>query len=85
MNTLIGQEKSLRKKVIQAAVRYYRDYYRKDQKAFTPGDHIPYAGRVFDEKEITALINSSLDFWLTSGRFSHKFEKEFAAFLGVKH
>jgi CDP-6-deoxy-D-xylo-4-hexulose-3-dehydrase len=85
MNTLIRQEKSLRKKVIQAAVRYYRDFYRKAQKAFTPGDRIPYAGRIFDEKEITALINSSLDFWLTSGRFSHKFEKEFAAFLGVKH
>ena len=46
---------------------------------------INYAGRVFDEKEMISLADSALDFWLTAGRYAEKFEKEFAAFLGVKH
>ncbi len=46
---------------------------------------IPYAGRVFDEKELVNLIDSSLEFWLTCGRFSERFEKEFAQHLGVRH
>ncbi|MFZ4854813.1 MAG: lipopolysaccharide biosynthesis protein RfbH [Desulfuromonadaceae bacterium] len=55
------------------------------KKPFTPGDRIPYAGRVFDEKEITSLVDASLDFWLTTGRYAEKFEKEFSSFLGVQH
>ncbi|MBU6392919.1 MAG: lipopolysaccharide biosynthesis protein RfbH [Planctomycetes bacterium] len=55
-------------------------------KPFSPGNtSIPYAGRVFDEKEISNLVESSLDFWLTAGRYADKFEKAFAKFLGVKH
>jgi len=77
-------DKELRDKVIHAAVQYYTFKHRKDA-AFTPGDRISYAGRVFDEKEITALIDSSLDFWLTTGRYAEKFEKDFATFMGVKH
>jgi len=53
---------------------------------FTPGkSRIPYAGRVYDEKEMINLVDSSLDFWLTAGRFNDAFEKRFAEFLGVKH
>ena len=78
-------EKELRKKTIDAAVKYYKHVHKKNKKPFTPGDYIPYAGRVFDEKEIANLIDSSLDFWLTTGRYAEKFEKEFAAFLGVKY
>jgi CDP-6-deoxy-D-xylo-4-hexulose-3-dehydrase len=55
-------------------------------KTFDPGkDMVHYAGRVFDEREITTLVDSSLDFWLTTGRYAQRFEKEFAAFLGVQH
>lgn len=46
---------------------------------------IPYAGRVYDEDEMISLVNSALDFWLTAGRFAGQFEKNFAAFLGVKY
>lgn len=63
------------------------DYYRQfiEQKApFQPGERIPYARRVFDEKEMSALIDASLDFWLTTGRFAERFEQEFAQWLGVK-
>src|SRR6185437_17117528 len=43
------------------------------------------AGRVFDGEELVHLVDSSLDFWLTTGRFADQFEKEFAARLGVRH
>ena len=66
-------EKSLREQVIQAAVRYYEVKHRKNV-CFAPGSRIPYAGRVFDEKEIIALVDSSLDFWLTAGRYADRFE-----------
>lgn len=46
---------------------------------------INYAGRVYDEKEMINLVDSSLDFWLTTGRYAERFEREFADFLGVKH
>ena len=77
-------EKVVRELTLIATVKHYEVKHKKD-KAFSPGDRIPYAGRVFDEKEITALVDSSLDFWLTTGRYAEKFEKDFASFLGVKH
>ena len=78
------READLRKLAIEAAITYYSYSHAKD-KAFAPGDRIPYAGRVFDEKEISNLIDSSLDFWLTAGRYAERFENEFAAFLGVQY
>src|SRR3990172_9629281 len=77
-------EKIVRELTIVSAVKHYEVKHKKN-KFFTPGDRIPYAGRVFDEKEIAALVDSSLDFWLTTGRYAEKFEKDFAKFLGVKH
>lgn len=77
-------EEQLRKQAIEAAIAYYR-HAHAPKKTFAPGDRIPYAGRVFDEAEITNLIDSSLDFWLTTGRFAEKFENEFAEFIGVQH
>ncbi len=77
-------ERELREQVIKAAQHYYEFKY-KGKRPFAPGDRIPYAGRVFDDKEISALIDSSLDFWLTTGRYAEQFESEFASFLGVKH
>lgn len=78
------QKEFLRQQAIQAAVEYYR-HVHAPQKQFKPGDRIPYAGRVFDETEISNLIDSSLEFWLTTGRYAEKFEREFAQFLGVQH
>ncbi len=62
---------------------YYQFINNKD--GFMPGKRIPYAARVFDDKEMQALTDSMLDFWLTTGRFSDLFEKEFANWLGVKY
>lgn len=78
------RDAELREQVIKAAQEYYRFKHVKT-KSFTPGDRIPYAGRVFDEREISALVDSSLDFWLTTGRYAERFEREFADFLGVQH
>src|SRR5438094_348306 len=46
---------------------------------------IPVAGRVFDEDDLTHLVDASLDFWLTTGRYAQQFEREFAHFLGARH
>jgi CDP-6-deoxy-D-xylo-4-hexulose-3-dehydrase len=60
---------------------------RKEREApFRPGESaIPYGGRVFDEKEIQAAVEASLDFWLTLGPEGAAFERELAGYLGVKH
>lgn len=86
----------LNKKMIKEALKiwanlvtknYYYSIHKPDQTAeFISGkSKINYAGRVFDEKEMINLVNSSLDFWLTTGRYAEKFEKEFAEFLKVKY
>ncbi|HWR06362.1 lipopolysaccharide biosynthesis protein RfbH [Sporomusa sp.] len=79
-------EKEMRQQVLEAAVRYYEYKHKKNiPQDFSPGDRISYGGRVFDEKEIVNLVDSALDFWLTTGRYTEQFEQEFAKFLGVKH
>jgi len=56
------------------------------QTAFVPGETpIPVSGKVFDAQELQSLVESALDFWLTTGRFASQFEREFARFLGVRH
>ena len=51
-------------------------------RAFVPGESsVPVAGRVFDAEEMRLLVDSSLDFWLTTGRFAEQFEKQFARFV----
>lgn len=80
----IKQEKELRAKAVEAALSYYRARHAVST-AFQPGDRIPYAGRVFDESEIANLIDASLDFWLTAGRYAQRFEKELATYLGTAH
>lgn len=79
-----NKDRELRDKAVRAALEYYA-FKHKGQRPFTPGDRIPYAGRVFDEREVGNLIEASLDFWLTTGRFAEQFEREFARFLGVNH
>lgn len=55
-------------------------------RAFVPGETpVPFAGRVFDAAEMTSLVDSALDFWLTTGRFAAQFERDFAAWIGVRH
>ncbi len=77
-------EQEAREAIKALVAEYYHDF--KEAKApFTPGDRITYAARVFDEKEMCTLVDSALDFWLTTGRFADQFEKDFANWLGVKY
>lgn len=66
-------------------VKEYCDTYHNQEKPFQEGDRIPYASRYYGHEEMVNLVDSSLEFWLTSGRYTDKFEKEFAEYLGVKH
>ena len=68
---------------ILAKVKEYCDTYHK-KKEYETGDRIPYASRVYDSDEMTNLVDSALEFWLTAGRYTAKFEKEFANYLGVR-
>lgn len=70
---------------IKALVADYYHEFKEKKEGFKPGDRIPYASRVFDEKEMQTLTDAALDFWLTTGRFSDEFEKRFAEWIGVKY
>ena len=65
-------------------VAEYCDTYHSKKEPFQEGDRIPYATRVYDHKEMVNLVDSSLEFWLTSGRYTDEFEKKLAAYLGVR-
>lgn len=79
-----NNEAEAREEIKKLVIQYYHDYKEK-KGVFKPGDRVAYASRVFDEKEMLALTDATLDFWLTTGRFSDKFEKEFASWIGVKY
>ena len=77
-------EAEAREQIKALVSEYYHDF--KENKApFEKGNRISYASRVFDEKEMCALTDAMLDFWLTTGRFAEEFEREFAKWIGVKH
>lgn len=77
------QEQQARAAILKSVADYYKKF--KQPKPYAEGDRISYAGRVFDEKEMCSLVDAALDFWLTTGRFSDTFERDFAAWLGVKY
>ena len=76
----------LKKDILGKVAEYYRLVHAPKQAAeFVPGEtKVNYAGRVFDEKEMVNLVDSSLEFWLTYGHWSWDFEKGLAAYLGVR-
>lgn len=75
-------KETAQKKILDLVSEYY-DRYKRDE--YKPGDRIPYASRVYDSAEMCNLIDSALEFWLTSGRYTKEFEKKFSDFLGVKY
>jgi CDP-6-deoxy-D-xylo-4-hexulose-3-dehydrase len=77
-------KKNLRKLIADYVSKYYDEFHQKQK--FIPGiTPVPYAGRVYDEKELINLVNSSLDFWLTLGPWGEHFEKALSEYVGVKH
>lgn len=80
-------EVDARKQIKALVADYYNDFKKpvESKENFKPGDRISYASRVYDEKEMQSLTDAMLDFWLTTGRFSNEFEKNFAKWIGVKY
>lgn len=78
-------ENEARKEILSLVKKYYDNYMDKSDDKFIEGDRIAYASRVFDEKEVCALVDSALDFWLTAGKYAKEFEKGMSELLGVKH
>lgn len=76
-------EKEARQEILNLVAEYARQYHNQN-KEFKEGDRIPYASRVYDEDEMVNLVDSALEFWLTAGRYTEQFEREFAKYLGVK-
>ena len=68
---------------ILSLVREYCDTYHAPQP-WREGDRLPYASRVYDHEEMENLVDSALEFWLTSGRYVKAFEQQLAAYLGVR-
>lgn len=84
MNCRWADEQQAREEILDAVSSYYHTY-KEDKKIFAPGDRITYAARVFDDREMRSLVESALDFWLTTGRFAERFEAEFAEWLGLRY
>ena len=74
----------LRAQILGMVSRYYRDAFPPQK--FVPGETpVPISGKVFDDDEIRLLVDSGLDFWLTSGRYAAQFEDEFARLFGLRY
>lgn len=76
-------EEEARRRILEC-VGEYCDKFHNRKKEFEPGDRITYASRVYDRSEMTNLVDSALEFWLTAGRYTDQFEKSFASYLGVR-
>ena len=76
---------SQEKEKILNLVKEYCNTYHNKKDLFKEGDRISYASRVYDSEEMCNLVDSALEFWLTSGRYTEEFEKTFAEYLGVKY
>lgn len=78
-------QEQARQEILDLVADYCETYHINNKKAYEPGDRIPYASRVYDANEMVNLVDSALEFWLTSGRYTDEFEKKLAEYLGVKY
>lgn len=72
-----------RDEILKLVAEYVNKYNVKEP--YKEGDSIRYAGKVYDENEVVNLVDSALEFWLTSGRFTREFEKKFGEYIGAKY
>ena len=80
----MSKSEALRQQILALVQEYYEAEH--SQHPFTPGEtEVPVSGRVFDAAEMVNLVDSSLEFWLTTGRYAEQFERDFARWMGVRH
>lgn len=77
-------EQQAREEILEAVGEYCEKYHNQ-RKPFEEGDRIPYASRVYGSTEMKNLVDSALEFWLTSGRYTDEFEQKLSEYLGVKY
>lgn len=77
-------QEQARQEILDLVAEYCETYHIKNKKPYEEGDRIPYASRVYDASEMVNLVDSALEFWLTSGRYTDEFEKKLADYLGVR-
>ncbi len=79
-------EQAARSRILELVGEYCGLYHNRDKdKPYREGDRIPYAGRVYDREEMVSLVDSSLEFWLTMGRYTAEFEAGLARYIGVPY
>lgn len=76
---------SLKQEILERVKEYHNIKYGEKREFIGGETYINYGGRFFNEKEMVNLVDSSLDFWLTSGPWVQKFEKQMAEYLGIKY
>lgn len=78
-------EEQARERILELVGEYCDRYHNRDAgRPYTEGERIPYARRVYDREEMVCLVDSSLEFWLTMGRYTKEFETGLAQYLGVR-
>lgn len=77
-------ETEAREEILQMVDAYCSKYHNQ-KKEFKEGQRIPYASRVYDSAEMVNLVDSALEFWLTSGRYTEEFERKLGEYLGVTY
>ncbi len=81
-----SRDKELREKISLLVRQHYSEIHAKKREEFIPGKtFISHAAKVYDAEEMSSLVDSGLDFWLTAGRYAARFEEEFPVFLGAKY
>lgn len=80
----MNDAENLKNEILSKVKKYYNLVHKKDEEFVSGETKVNYAGRVFDEREMVNLVDSSLEFWLTYGRFSKEFEVKFAKYLGAR-
>lgn len=78
------RDEEIKKQILELTKEYYQAKHKQTSE-FNEGDRISYSGRIFDENELVNLVDSSLEFWLTAGRYAQEFEERLASFLGLKY
>jgi CDP-6-deoxy-D-xylo-4-hexulose-3-dehydrase len=80
----MSRSDEIKQQILNLVLAYHEEAFASDE--FVPGETaVPVSGKVFDGREMVNLVDSSLEFWLTTGRYADQFERELARYVGVRH
>jgi len=85
LEVIMSKKEELKSRILELTREYYREVHAQKPEFEEGKTFVNYGGRYFDDEEMVNLVDSSLDFWLTAGPWTHKFETRLAKWLGVKY